>query len=123
MVQPGQRFERDFNETAASDLQILCYYGYSALYTGDPDARDASIAAACGIVAAHPVYDPVACAKNNPDHIGELHILPNRYRLERDANQGCTHGFRRGLTKNVRPRRRSVVRLRGTAPTSASASA
>jgi len=28
-----------FNENTLTDLQILCYYAYSALYTGDPDVR------------------------------------------------------------------------------------
>ena len=29
----------DFDETALSDMKILCYYAYSPLYTGDSDAR------------------------------------------------------------------------------------
>lgn len=37
-----------FDETALTDLQILCYYAYSPLYTGDAGKRDASIRTACG---------------------------------------------------------------------------
>jgi len=43
-----------FDETALTDLQILCYYAYSPLYTGDPAARDDRIGVACGI---HPPGD------------------------------------------------------------------
>ncbi len=38
-----------FDESALTDLQILCYYAYSALYTGDPAARDDRIGVACGV--------------------------------------------------------------------------
>ncbi|HUF20281.1 MAG TPA: hypothetical protein VMP00_05955, partial [Burkholderiales bacterium] len=31
---------RSFDETALTDMAILCYYAYSSLYTGSPDARD-----------------------------------------------------------------------------------
>ena len=37
-----------FDETALTDLQILCYYAYSALYTGAAAARDDKIGVACG---------------------------------------------------------------------------
>jgi len=36
-----------FDETKASDLDILCYYAYSALYTGNPSARDQLMLAQC----------------------------------------------------------------------------
>jgi hypothetical protein len=38
-----------FDESALTDLQILCYYAYSPLYTGASAARDDSIAVACGL--------------------------------------------------------------------------
>jgi IPT/TIG domain-containing protein/subtilase family protein len=36
-----------FDETQLTDVQILCYYAYSALYTGDPDERDRLLANRC----------------------------------------------------------------------------
>jgi hypothetical protein len=38
-VQPIEGQVLHFNETAATDFQILCYYAYSALYTGDTQQR------------------------------------------------------------------------------------
>jgi len=32
--------DKDFDETALSDLDILCYYAWSPLFTGDPSLRD-----------------------------------------------------------------------------------
>ena len=63
-----------FDESALSDLQILCYYAYSALYTGDTAARDLAIGDACGAAPpVDPVYNEQDCLKNNPDHIGVFH--------------------------------------------------
>src|SRR5262249_20772169 len=36
-----------FDENQVKDVDILCYYAYSALYTGDPDARDELTAGIC----------------------------------------------------------------------------
>jgi hypothetical protein len=36
-----------FNESALTDLQTLCYYAYSPLYTGDPASRDQKMAGRC----------------------------------------------------------------------------
>ncbi len=38
-----------FVETHLTDLQILCYYAYSALYTGDPDMRKQLTAGNCTV--------------------------------------------------------------------------
>jgi len=38
-----------FDENALTDIQILCYYAYSQLYTGDSDARRNLMAGRCGI--------------------------------------------------------------------------
>jgi hypothetical protein len=38
-----------FNEEALTDIEILCYYAYSPLYTGNPDARDDMLTGRCGI--------------------------------------------------------------------------
>jgi hypothetical protein len=38
-----------FDETALTDLEILCYYAYSPLYTGDPDVRKELLAGRCGL--------------------------------------------------------------------------
>ena len=38
-----------FDETSLTDIQILCYYAYSPLYTGDTDARKNLMAGRCGI--------------------------------------------------------------------------
>ena len=38
-----------FDETSLTDIQILCYYAYSPLYTGDSDARKNLMAGRCGI--------------------------------------------------------------------------
>lgn len=79
-----------FDESNATDLDILCYYAYSALYTGDTAARDAAIGSACGLVTENPVYDPVACEKNNPDHAGVLHQQCNLF----FPYVGCCVGLR-----------------------------
>lgn len=34
---------KSFDETRATDADVLCYYAYSPLYTGDPTARDAAL--------------------------------------------------------------------------------
>jgi hypothetical protein len=39
--------QRTIDETAVNDLDMLCYYAYSALYTGDTSARDFFLAAPC----------------------------------------------------------------------------
>lgn len=39
-----------FNELAVSDLQILCYYAYSPLYSGDNSARTEALAELCAPV-------------------------------------------------------------------------
>jgi len=49
----GER--RQFDETALTDQEIVCYYAYSALYSGDPVARDLQLApyranGSCGAV-------------------------------------------------------------------------
>jgi hypothetical protein len=36
-----------FDETGLTDSDILCYYAYSDLYTGDPQARDTLLAGIC----------------------------------------------------------------------------
>jgi uncharacterized membrane protein len=36
-----------FEETAATDRDVLCYYAYSPLYTGDPDERDQLLEIPC----------------------------------------------------------------------------
>jgi probable HAF family extracellular repeat protein len=36
-----------FDETAARDTDVLCYYAYSPLYAGDPDERDLLLEHAC----------------------------------------------------------------------------
>jgi len=38
-----------FDEGALTDLKILCYYAYSALYTGDPTARTSRLAGRCSV--------------------------------------------------------------------------
>ena len=41
-----------FNETALSDLELLCFYAYSGLYTGDPGERQSLLAGdlrGCGL--------------------------------------------------------------------------
>jgi hypothetical protein len=37
----------DFDETRLTDQEILCYYAYSELYTGDPKERDALLKDVC----------------------------------------------------------------------------
>jgi len=37
-----------FDESDLTDLQVLCYYAYSALYSGDPDIRSDSLGCLCG---------------------------------------------------------------------------
>ena len=37
-----------FDSNSVTDLQVLCYYAYSALYQGDPDARSGLLAGHCG---------------------------------------------------------------------------
>lgn len=39
-----------FDETQLTDLNILCYYSYSPLYTGDTAARTALLASSCSLV-------------------------------------------------------------------------
>lgn len=36
-----------FDETALTDVEVLCYYAYSPLYVGDPAERDASLLPLC----------------------------------------------------------------------------
>jgi hypothetical protein len=36
-----------FDESAVTDLQVLCYYGYSPLYTGGAAARNQALATRC----------------------------------------------------------------------------
>jgi len=38
-----------FNSNSLTDLQILCYYAYSPLYTGSPDARKSLLDGRCGL--------------------------------------------------------------------------
>lgn len=38
-----------FDETALTDLEILCYYAYSPLYQGNPDARKDLLDGRCGL--------------------------------------------------------------------------
>jgi subtilisin family serine protease len=38
-----------FNENSLTDLEILCYYAYSRLYTGDTDKRRDLLAKKCGV--------------------------------------------------------------------------
>jgi hypothetical protein len=38
-----------YNENALTDLEILCYYAYSPLYTGDTDQRTALLGSACSL--------------------------------------------------------------------------
>lgn len=38
-----------FDETSLTDVQILCYYAYSSLYTGSTDVRKQLLAGRCGI--------------------------------------------------------------------------
>ena len=38
-----------FDENSLTDIQILCYYAYSPLYTGDSDARKNLMSGRCGI--------------------------------------------------------------------------
>ena len=38
-----------FDETALTDLEILCYYAYSPMYAGDPDVRKSLLAGRCGL--------------------------------------------------------------------------
>jgi len=38
-----------FDETAVTDLEVLCYYAYSPLYVGDPDARRTELEGRCGL--------------------------------------------------------------------------
>lgn len=40
--------DRDFDENHPSDFDILCYYAYSNLYTGDTDQRNQLIGMQCG---------------------------------------------------------------------------
>ena len=37
-----------FNSEFLTDLQVLCYYAYSPLYTGSPDARESVLSGRCG---------------------------------------------------------------------------
>ena len=39
--------QRTIDESAVNDLDVLCYYAYSPLYTGDTTARDFFLAAPC----------------------------------------------------------------------------
>jgi len=38
-----------FDESSLTDAQILCYYSYSGLYTGDPDGRAQRLTGLCGV--------------------------------------------------------------------------
>ena len=38
-----------FDEAAVTDVEILCYYAYSPLFQGDPDARRELLAGRCGL--------------------------------------------------------------------------
>jgi hypothetical protein len=38
-----------FDETALTDVEILCYYAYSAMYQGNPDARRTLLDGRCGL--------------------------------------------------------------------------
>jgi Subtilase family len=40
---------RTVNEAAATDLDILCHFGYTSLYSGDRALRDATLGSACGL--------------------------------------------------------------------------
>lgn len=41
--------EIHFDETALTDLEILCYYAYSDMFQGNPDARKSLLAGRCGL--------------------------------------------------------------------------
>jgi len=49
VTQSIEGFVAHFDEHGVTDLQVLCYYAYSALYTGDPTARQQRLASHCGI--------------------------------------------------------------------------
>jgi len=49
VTQSIEGFIAHFDEHGVTDLQVLCYYAYSALYTGDPTARQQRLASHCGI--------------------------------------------------------------------------
>ena len=44
---PGDVVTMEYDESSVSDMEILCYYAYSSIYDGDPDARDALLATQC----------------------------------------------------------------------------
>ena len=40
---------RQLKKTGLTDIEILCYYAYSPLYQGNPDARKTLLRGRCGI--------------------------------------------------------------------------
>jgi hypothetical protein len=54
-----------FDETALTDIEILCYYAYSPLYEGNPDARKTLLRGRCGtLVTVAPVTITLAPSQN-----------------------------------------------------------
>src|SRR6185436_14461705 len=52
VTQTIEGVETHFDERHLTDLQILCYYAYSALYTGDPAARTTRLGGTCSVTVA-----------------------------------------------------------------------
>jgi len=55
-----------FDENDVKDLEILCYYAYSGLYTGDPAARTGQLASLCGVTSPISVSFAFAGAQVQP---------------------------------------------------------
>ena len=67
-----------FDETQVTDLQILCYYAYSALYQGDTAARKNLLEGHCGSTVGFPGTERISTAIQALDAAGNQ-VVPTQF--------------------------------------------
>jgi hypothetical protein len=75
-----------FDETKLTDLQILCYYAYSALYQGDTTARKNLLQGHCGPTAGFPGSERISTGISALDTSGNP-VVPNQFATSDSTDQ------------------------------------
>jgi hypothetical protein len=86
-----------FDETGVTDLEVLCYYAYSPMYTGNPDTRKSLLAGRCGLA-----VQPTTATINNGQHQQFTAVTPSNDTVTWSVTPGCgsidQNGFFTGTT-------------------------
>jgi hypothetical protein len=75
-----------FDETKLTDLQILCYYAYSALYQGDIGARKTLLQGHCGPIVGFPGSERIDTNISALDFAGNP-VVPNQFATSDSTDQ------------------------------------